>query len=144
MSAESTLTALSTILPVSTTVATTLIETELDAMAAAFPALLLFCPRTEETRKGAGLKGEIHTIHVQYLDRWESSTRTVAQLTTDARTALNQMKANVRADHTLGAAVLQAGDRMETEIQGVLQDLGPFPLFSATLVLEIWDKWFQG
>ena len=149
MSAASVLTALSTVLPAGTAVQATVIDSELELMGGAFPALILSCPTTREERAGTGVKKETHQVHVQYLDRWESSSRTLAQLTADARTALEQMKANVRANKTLTVTgtpyALLAGDTMETEIQGPLteKDL-PFPMFAASLALEVQDLWFTG
>ena len=149
MSAETTLQALSSILPAGTAVQQVVLESELELASGGFPSLILSCPTTREERAGAGVKKEIHQVHVQYLDRWESSSRTAAQLTTDARAALEQMKANVRGNRTLTVSgtpyALLAGDTMETEIQGPLteKDL-PFPMFAASLALEVQDLWFTG
>lgn len=148
MSATTVMSALSSILPASTAIASTYVEAGVEVENGSWPVIVLSCPATKEVRAGTGRKKEHHQIVVQYLDRWETSTRTLAQLTTDARTALEQMKANVRANHTLtvngSPNALLAGDTMDTQINGPIEaKTYPFPLFSAALHIDVDDLWMN-
>ena len=140
MTATTIMSACQTILPASSAIQQTLIEAGIDVLSGAFPALILTCPKTREKRFGAGLKQETHTIHCQYLDRWETSTRSTGQLVADCRVALEQMKANLRASHTLAGNAIRSGESIDTDVQGPIGDPGiGFPLFAASVQFDVDD-----
>jgi hypothetical protein len=147
------MTAMAAILPTGTTIQQAVVESALDMLSGAWPGILISCPETREERAATGRKREVHTVVVLYLDPWDSAARTVAQLATDARVALEQMKANVRANHTLTVAgtayALAAGETINTTRLGILQEIDeqklPLPMYAALMTFEeIKDLWFSG
>ena len=151
MSASTVLTALVTVLPAGTAVQQTVVETTLDLIGGSFPGIALFAPSTKEKRVATGRKAETHTITVVYLDKFESSVRTMAQITADARTALEAMKANLRANQALKVGgtpyALDANMDIDTTIHGIVDEvLGkalPFPMLAAELQFDVWDLWLN-
>ena len=153
MSAESVLQALATVANTGTIVQNVVIEGSLSTLTGQFPAIILFCPRTTEERVGTGKRRELHDVVIMYLDQWQGNARTAEQLAADARTALEAMKGNIRANHTLTVAgtpnALVAGERIETARLGILEQIEgqtlPFPMYVAVMTLpEIADLWFTG
>ena len=144
MSAYSVMVAMAPVLTSGTNVQASIIEDSLDVTnQIGFPVVILNCPKSVEDRKSTGLKGELHTVHVQYVDVWDQSQRDLATITKDARTQLEQMKANMRASRTLSGGVISAGEHMETEVQGVITDKDfPVPLFAASLLVDVAGGWF--
>ncbi len=152
MSAETTLTAMASVLPTAA-IQQTLVEAALDTLSGATPALILFCPETVEEKHATGKRREIHTVVALYLDRWDSNTRTAQELAADARANLGGMKANLRANRTLTVSgtdhALSAGEHIKTQRLGILEDVEgqrlPFPMYAAVLTIEqIADLWFTG
>lgn len=141
------LTVLATILPAGTPVQTVVIQKGLDTETAAFPALILNAPKVRRERKSIGAGGAVRqatfTIHGMYLDRWESSTRTLEQILADADTALHQMADNVERNPTLGYDSVQAGDEIDVDVDGPVQDPGlGFPLVTGSIVISIKSPYY--
>jgi|GEM_PF-6150273 hypothetical protein len=150
MSAAAILTALKTILPVGTPVASAsvFIEAGPDANTATWPVLLLEIPLEKRKRTAIRAKASCMTVVALYLDRWESGPggRTVEQIKADARAALTQMVANLDANPQLlvaGTANCNiAGDEIDVRIDGVIKDqLLGFPVIQGSLTIKVDDLW---
>jgi hypothetical protein len=158
MTAATVMSALGQVLPAGTRVQTVVQESVLELLngASNWPAIVIYCDATEETYAAAHMKQEIHTISVAFFDPWDSSTRTVAQLAADARTTLEQMKANLRANKTLKISgvpwALEADHHIHTLPLGIADKIEvggktyalPMSMYTAILVLEeLRDLWFR-
>lgn len=143
MSATSTMTACKSVFPARTSIQTVVIEDAIGTLPGPWPALILSCPKTVEKPVATGRTQEIHTIVAQYVDPWDQAGgRGVAQITADLRAALEQIKQNIRANRTLGGAVLYAGDQIDTDVAGVITAQGlPQPMAAGKITVLVRDLW---
>lgn len=143
MSATSAMAAVKAILPVGTNIQQTVIESSLDLLTGAFPALIVSCPRSKRMRVAVGKHDQKHTIHVQYIDVYDhDGQRTIEQTTADLRAVLEAMVVNLFNNPTLSSAVVIAGDDVEQVVDGVVtDDKLPRPVVSGQLIFEVYDLW---
>ncbi|HXT34777.1 MAG TPA: hypothetical protein VN837_04290 [Chloroflexota bacterium] len=121
------------------------IEKGVESTTAQFPAVILTCPRTtiDDMTISPAYQANF-SIQVAYLDRWESSARTLEQCLADAKTALYQMARNIRATPDLGFNLtVQASLHQEIRVNQVTTDLGlGFPLVTGTLINPVKSQYF--
>lgn len=141
------------IMAAGTTVATSsmVVEKGLNTETQPFPAMIINCPSSVEVIVAiAGLYQSTYSVKCAYMDRWENSARTLEQCLADAKTALYQMKRNIRATPDLGLTqngsgqICQANNHMEIHVDQATQDIGlGFPVVTGLLTVEILSPYYR-
>lgn len=136
------LTALQTILPTGTTIATVIVKKGFTALGSVFPVLVLDVAQANRRTVELQAKQAFFTVQCIYFDVWVSSTRSLEQAQQDAMDALNNAAVNVENNQTLTVAgtdnCLRAGGNMQVQIDGAVHDMGlGFPMVTGRLLIDV-------